>query len=59
MHRYSYDTNPRTDLICDHCGHIVSSIPKSDKNYLISIISREIMRKVRIQINEAKKEKQK
>jgi len=54
MNRYSHDTNPRIDLICDHCGRIVSSIPQNTKEYLIGVIEREIRRNVRIKEEEQK-----
>ena len=48
MHKYSHDQHPRTDLICDHCGRTVSSVPQYSKEYLLSVIEREIYRNLRI-----------
>ena len=47
MHKYSHDQNPRIDLYCDHCGRIVGSAKQMDKDYLLSVVTREIMRNIR------------
>lgn len=44
-----YPSGPgKTDFICEHCHHdTVSSIPGGKKDYAISVVEREIRRKVR------------
>ena len=53
--RYSHDPNPRIDLICEHCGKVVSSVPRFSKDYLLDVIKREIHRSMRIKEAEQNK----
>lgn len=39
---------PKTEFICEHCGHnLVASIKGGNKSYALSVVQREIRRKLR------------
>jgi hypothetical protein len=46
--RRIYESSNQTNFICEHCGHVVvGSIAGGDKDYALSVVQREIRRKVR------------
>jgi hypothetical protein len=43
-----YDTPAKTDFICEHCHRdTVASVPGGNKSYAISVVQREIRRRIR------------